>query len=116
MHEEILKQHKDILKPTTPNLTNPTTATSNKHTSNINYRQTETTLIFRIFGGLLRNELKCNKCNYSSKTYNSFLDLSLEVGKGVSSLLSALKAFTVIERLSVGNEWNCEGCKKKVQV
>ena len=114
MHEEILKQHKDTIKPTT---TNPT-STSNKHTSNIttNHRQTETTLIFRIFGGLLRNELKCNKCSYSSKTYNSFLDLSLEVGKGVSSLLSALKAFTVIERLSVGNEWNCEGCKKKVQV
>ena len=115
MHEEILKQHKDKLKPTTANPTNPS---SNKHTSNINinHKQTETTIIFRIFGGLLRNELKCNKCDYSSKTYNSFLDLSLEVGKGVSSLLSALKAFTVIERLSVGNEWNCEGCKKKVQV
>jgi ubiquitin carboxyl-terminal hydrolase 36/42 len=56
----------------------------------------ETTFIFRIFGGLLRNELLCSKCHYSSKTFNSFLDLSLEITKGVTSLSSAIKAFTQV--------------------
>ena len=28
----------------------------------------------------------------------------------------ALNAFSQSEKLSAGNEWNCDGCKKKVQV
>ena len=45
----------------------------------------ETTLISRVFGGYLCNELKCPTCTYSSKTYNHFQDLSLEVSGGISS-------------------------------
>lgn len=45
----------------------------------------ETTLISRVFGGYLRNELKCSKCAYSSKTYNHFQDLSLEITGAISS-------------------------------
>jgi ubiquitin carboxyl-terminal hydrolase 36/42 len=76
----------------------------------------ETSMIFQIFGGTLRNELLCPRCQYSSRTYNSFLDLSLELTKGVTSVRAALQAFTQPERLSSGNEWNCDGCKQKVQV
>lgn len=94
MHEEILKQHNVPAK---------------------DVKKTETTFIFRIFGGKLRNELLCSKCQYSSKTFNSFLDLSLELSKGVSSVSSAIKAFTQPENLTAGNEWQCEGCKVKVQ-
>ena len=39
----------------------------------------ETTMISRIFGGYFCNELKCCSCSYSSKTFNHFQDLSLEV-------------------------------------
>jgi ubiquitin carboxyl-terminal hydrolase 36/42 len=74
----------------------------------------ETTLISRVFGGYLRNELKCSVCTYSSKTYNHFLDLSLEITAG-SDVKSALSAFIKVEKLSSGNEWFCEGCKKKVK-
>ena len=45
----------------------------------------ETSLISRVFGGYLRNELKCSKCTFSSKTYNHFQDLSLEITGGISS-------------------------------
>ena len=45
----------------------------------------ETTLISRTFGGYLCNELKCSLCTYSSKTYNHFQDLSLEVSGGIST-------------------------------
>jgi ubiquitin carboxyl-terminal hydrolase 36/42 len=41
----------------------------------------ETSFINRIFGGYLCSELKCSQCGYSSKTYNHFQDLSLEVGR-----------------------------------
>lgn len=111
----------------------------------------ETTLISRVFGGSLRNELKCLSCRFSSKTYNHFQDLSLEISGGISSgdfiqlifvtmcnrsslyrivclqkwriksschvaVSGALKAFMRSEKLSSGNEWRCDGCKKKVQV
>lgn len=76
----------------------------------------ETTMISRIFGGYLRNELKCSKCAYSSKTSNHFQDLSLEVTGGIKSISDAIRAFTKPEILSHGNEWKCDGCKAKVQV
>jgi ubiquitin C-terminal hydrolase len=76
----------------------------------------ETTLISRVFGGYLCNELKCSSCSYSSKTYNHFQDLSLELSGGISSIKDSLKAFIKPEKLSSGNEWKCDGCKKKVQV
>lgn len=94
MHEEILKAH-------------------NIKTSD--GKIAETTFISRVFGGYLRNELKCSVCTFSSKTYNHFLDLSLEVTGGVSDVTSALKAFIKIEKLSSGNEWFCDQCKKKVK-
>lgn len=50
----------------------------------------ETTLISRVFGGYIRNELKCLSCNYSSKTYNHFQDLSLEVSGSINSGMTIL--------------------------
>jgi ubiquitin carboxyl-terminal hydrolase 36/42 len=50
MHEEILKAHGVKLSD----------------------KNSDTTMINRIFGGKLRNELKCPKCGYSSKTFNNF--------------------------------------------
>ena len=74
----------------------------------------DTTLIGRIFGGYLKNELRCFKCDYRSQTFNHFLDLSLDIGKGVGSITDALRTFTKAEKLDKGNEWFCEKCKAKV--
>ena len=94
MHEEILKKHRVKIS---------------------DGKIAETTMIGRIFGGNLRNELRCQQCGYSSKTYNHFQDLSLEL-TAASTLTAAIGAFTKPEKLSAGNEWKCDGCKKKVQV
>eukprot|EP00946_MAST-07B_sp_MAST-7B-sp1_P000583 g583.t1 len=40
----------------------------------------ETTLPHRVFGGALRSQLRCTRCNYCSNTFESFLDLSVEIG------------------------------------
>lgn len=76
----------------------------------------ETTFISRIFGGYFCNQLKCSKCKYTSRTFNHFLDLSLDINGGINSIESAIASFTKPEVLSHGNEWKCEGCKNKVQV
>jgi ubiquitin carboxyl-terminal hydrolase 36/42 len=78
-------------------------------------KRAETTLINRVFGGKLQNALVCPKCAYSSKTFNDYQDLSLEITGGISSVSESLKAFTRSEVLGRGNEWSCEGCKRKVQ-
>ena len=77
---------------------------------------TETTMISRIFGGYLCNEMKCSSCQFSSKTYNHFQDLSLDVVHGIKSVKDAISSFIRPERLGAGNEWMCGGCHKKVQV
>lgn len=68
-----------------------------------------------MFGGYFRSQVKCTKCNYSSNTYDPFMDLSLEVsGKSVNSLHDALRQFTRKETLDSANKWKCSGCNRKV--
>ncbi len=79
-------------------------------------KKAETTVISRVFGGYLCNTLTCTRCHYSSKTYNHFQDLSLEIRQGINSVQEAIQAFTKIEYLTQGNEWKCDGCKNRVKV
>ena len=99
-------------------------------------RLDETTFIHRVFGGYLRSQVRCTKCNYRSNTYDPFLDLSLEVSKkschsmyvsvlgSLSSSLplspalhsiDAISEFTRKETLDSENRWQCSGCKKRVR-
>lgn len=75
-----------------------------------------TTLISRIFGGYLRNELTCSKCKYQSRSYNHFHDLCLDIQYNVSNIMHSFNIFTKPEVLGRGNEWFCEKCKMKVKV
>eukprot|EP00126_Sphaerothecum_destruens_P015104 Sdes_comp9021_c0_seq1m441 len=76
-------------------------------------RTKETTLIHAIFGGYLRSEVKCLSCQYTSHTYESMLDLSVDI-KNCISIEEALKRFVKPEQLIKGNMYKCERCKKKV--
>ena len=71
----------------------------------------ETTFIHKLWGGYLRSQIKCCKCGYESNTYDSILDISLEI-KG-PSVRSAFKHFTDPEILDDDNKYNCDNCKKK---
>lgn len=71
----------------------------------------ETTFIHKLWGGYLRSQIKCCKCGFESNTYDSILDISLEI-KG-TSVRSAFKHFTDPEILDDDNKYQCDNCKKK---
>ncbi|CAN0546098.1 unnamed protein product, partial [Ectocarpus sp. 8 AP-2014] len=60
-------------------------------------------------------QLKCTKCGHCSDTFDPFMDLSMDLSRGVRSIEVALRRFVATERLGSGNEWRCGGCKKPVQ-
>ncbi|EEB05739.2 ubiquitin carboxy terminal hydrolase Ubp16 [Schizosaccharomyces japonicus yFS275] len=55
---------------------------------NLDHPSRETSLIHRIFGGYLRQQITCSSCHKPSSTYQSLLDLSLEAN--VSNILESL--------------------------
>ena len=77
-------------------------------------RSKETTAIHRIFGGYLQSTVTCSSCRHVSRTFDQFLDLSLDVNKS-DSLPSAFKVFTTPELLSKGNRYKCEACHRLVE-
>merc|ERR1712228_1075858 len=74
-------------------------------------RVQETSLIHKVWGGYLRSQIKCCKCGNESNTYDSILDLSLEI-KG-PSVRTAFKHFTDPEVLDGDNKYQCDNCSKK---
>lgn len=77
-------------------------------------RSKETTAIHRIFGGYLQSTVTCSSCRHVSRTFDQFLDLSLDVNKS-ETLGSAFKVFTTPELLSKGNRYKCEACHRLVE-
>ncbi|KAK9765316.1 hypothetical protein K7432_006450 [Basidiobolus ranarum] len=79
--------------------------------SKMDERIKETTLIHQVFGGYLRNEIKCSTCDFESNTFDPILDLSLDV-KNCKSVEKALEMFTKSEKLVEDNQYFCERCDK----
>lgn len=75
----------------------------------------ETTWVHKIFGGKLRSRVHCLACQSNSDTFDSVLDLSIEIFRQ-RSLKDALNAFVAIEKLDGKNLYNCEKCKKNGKV
>ncbi|KAF8093823.1 hypothetical protein N665_0377s0033 [Sinapis alba] len=72
-------------------------------------------LVHKIFGGILRSQVKCSQCSHCSDKFDPFLDLSLDISKA-DSLQRALTRFTVVELLDDGAKvYQCERCKQKVK-
>lgn len=74
----------------------------------------QTTLIYRIFGGRLRSQIRCEGVHYESSTHDPFLDLSLEINKA-HSLKRALQNFTAGEVLDGPNRYRCPKNNKLVR-
>ncbi|NXN95568.1 UBP42 hydrolase, partial [Rhinopomastus cyanomelas] len=72
-----------------------------------------TTLIYQIFGGYLRSRVKCLNCKAVSDTFESFLDITLDI-KAVTSVTRALEQFVKPEQLDGENSYKCSKCKKMV--
>ena len=73
-----------------------------------------TSFIYQIFGGKIRSQLKCTKCDYESNTYDPFLDLSLEISRA-HSVQKALQRFTTGEVLDGQNSYKCPKQNKMVR-
>ncbi|BGO97356.1 Ubiquitin carboxyl-terminal hydrolase [Rhodotorula toruloides ATCC 204091] len=74
----------------------------------------ETTFVHQIFGGRLRSRVHCLACGHNSDTFDSILDLSLDLGNRANTLKDALDNFVRIDKLSGQNKYKCEKCKKLV--
>ncbi|KIR51079.1 ubiquitin carboxyl-terminal hydrolase Ubp16 [Cryptococcus gattii Ru294] len=73
-----------------------------------------TSWVYRVWGGRVRSRVVCSRCNNPSDTFDSFLDLSLDVNKqGKKSVLGMLAGFTKEDKLEGDNKYHCEKCKCK---
>jgi len=69
--------------------------------------------VHRIFGGKLRSRVTCDECHHNSDTFDSILDLSVDI-HGVDTLRDALRKFTAIDYLKGADKYKCEKCKRRV--
>ncbi|KAK9916917.1 hypothetical protein WJX75_008782 [Coccomyxa subellipsoidea] len=66
----------------------------------------ETSLIYRIFAGQSRSQVKCCECGYESNTMESFMDICLDISRA-PSLTMALERYTKPEMLDRENKYKC---------
>ncbi|KAG0277297.1 hypothetical protein BGZ95_006169 [Linnemannia exigua] len=78
--------------------------------SKLDNRIKETTVIHQIFGGYFQSQVKCMKCGHESNTFETYLDISLDI-KGADSVQKAFRDYTTPEILNKGNQYKCEKCK-----
>jgi len=76
-------------------------------------KDVEKTWINHIFGGKLRSRVTCQSCGHNSDTFDSILDLSLDI-YNCSSIAQALKRFVAVDHLRGADKYQCEKCKKAV--
>ncbi|XP_053329464.1 ubiquitin carboxyl-terminal hydrolase 36-like [Spea bombifrons] len=72
-----------------------------------------TTLVHQIFGGYLRSRVECSVCRSVSDTYDTYLDIALEI-KHAKNVDRALELFIKPEILSGDNAYMCAQCNKRV--
>ena len=77
------------------------------HCSKIDHKLAETTWVHKLFGGRLRSRVHCLSCGYNSDTFDSILDLSVDI-YGVSSLADALRKFVAVDHLKGADKYKCD--------
>ncbi|KAJ7904774.1 Usp36 protein [Mycena olivaceomarginata] len=79
----------------------------------IDHLLAETTWVHKIFGGRLRSRVSCSECGYNSDTFDSILDLSLDI-HNMTGVKAALRKFVQPDMLKGADKYKCEKCKKPV--
>ena len=72
-----------------------------------NSPRAETTFVFQVFGGRLRSQVTCKTCGRKSDTFDSFMDLSLDIARA-KSVEAALRRYVAVEVLDGSNKYKCE--------
>ncbi|KAK3824548.1 MAG: hypothetical protein J3Q66DRAFT_278155 [Benniella sp.] len=78
--------------------------------SKLDNRIKETTAIHQIFGGYFQSQVKCMKCGHESNTFETYLDVSLDI-KHAGTIHKAFRDYTTPEILSKDNQYRCDKCK-----
>ncbi|KAK4705170.1 hypothetical protein P7C70_g1035, partial [Phenoliferia sp. Uapishka_3] len=73
----------------------------------------DSTFVNQIFGGRLRSRVTCLTCKHPSDTFDSILDVSLDIQRA-KSLKDAFSNFVKVDELKGANKYKCEKCKKLV--
>ncbi|KAH7103068.1 cysteine proteinase [Auriculariales sp. MPI-PUGE-AT-0066] len=76
-------------------------------------KDADTTWVNQIFGGKLRSRVTCQSCGHNSDTFDTILDLSLDIDKS-ASVSQAVKRFVEVDKLRGADKYKCEKCKKMV--
>ncbi|BGP53425.1 hypothetical protein JCM8202v2_000984 [Rhodotorula sphaerocarpa] len=73
----------------------------------------EQNFVHQLFGGRLRSRVHCESCGHNSDTFDSILDLSLDLN-AARSVKDALENLVKVDVLKGQNKYKCEKCKKLV--
>jgi len=68
-------------------------------------------MIYRVFAGKLRSQVKCLSCSHCSDSFEPFLALSLDVSKG-KTFEECIRHFCEPELLEGDNKYQCGKCQK----
>ncbi|KAJ3769964.1 Usp36 protein [Lentinula raphanica] len=79
----------------------------------IDHQLAETTWVHKLFGGKLRSRVSCQSCGHNSDTFDSILDLSLDIHHS-QHVKDALRKFVAPDYLKGADKYKCEKCKKHV--
>jgi ubiquitin carboxyl-terminal hydrolase 36/42 len=82
-------------------------ADSDLENSMLDQRSQETTFLNQVFGGYLQSQIECFRCKNITKSFEAFLDLSVDIHNG-KSLSRALDEFTNFHQMSDDNKYHCE--------
>ncbi|KAK4052126.1 hypothetical protein OIV83_002420 [Microbotryomycetes sp. JL201] len=74
----------------------------------------ESNFVHQIFGGRVRSRVMCQNCHQPSDTFDSILDLSLDLSRRTTTIKDALALYTKPDQLKGANKYKCEKCKKLV--
>ncbi|WVQ85376.1 hypothetical protein IAT38_007541 [Cryptococcus sp. DSM 104549] len=73
-----------------------------------------TSWVYRLWGGRVRSRVVCSRCNSPSDTFDSVLDLSLDVNRqGKKSIRGMMVGFMKEDKLEGDNQYHCDKCKRK---
>jgi len=56
-----------------------------------------------LFQGILQSQVRCLRCGYVSNSYDPFMDLSLELRPGCSTVQHCMQHYTAAETLDGKN-------------
>ena len=72
-----------------------------------------TTTMGQLFSGYLQSQVTCGDCGNVSRTFDPYMDISLEI-QDSHSLVDCLKRFTRADTLAGQNAYRCSKCHKRV--